>query len=271
MKWNETLLFYSTAGIEIVLFVLAFARGLHKRLPLFVGYIGMLCAGSIILQILYFRFGFRSATAYYAYWVVAGVQMVARGLAIMDLCRYELRAYRGVWALAWRIFVALAVLTLINAVVHARGTAIWIPPFVTAASRDIAIACLTVLSALLLIRRYYEIRMESFEAKLMGGMFFFCLVDAANDTLMRNVFLQNAGRWLQIRSQVFPAYDFWNTIQSLAFIVSLCTWWFALLPELPAPAPAPQLLPEEVYGVLSPAINRRLRAFNSRLREMRRT
>ena len=34
------------------------------------------------------------------------------------------------------------------------------------------------------------------------------------------------------------------------------------------PAPEPDLLPAEVYGTLSPAVNLRLRAFNERLQEM---
>ena len=57
-------------------------------------------------------------------------------------------------------------------------------------------------------------------------------------------------------------------IRSSGFIVSVSIWCYALRKPLPAPAQEPDLLPAEVYGELSPAVNLRLRAFNDRLQEM---
>ncbi len=268
MNRTQALLFYSTAGIEAVLFVLVFARGLQKRLPFFAGYICLQCAGTIALRLVYNRYGFQSVPSYYGYWIVVGTTLFAQGFAIADLCRYELRAYRGVWELAWRILGTLALLTFLNALVDAGGRANWIPPFVTAISRDMAIASVTVLSALLLIRRYYGIQMESFERGLAGGMLFVCLVDAANHTFMQAVFLRNADHWIQVRSQVLPLYHMWDNIKSIGFIVALCIWCSSLLRPLPAPPQAPRLLSAEVYADLSPAINLRLRSYSNRLLEM---
>src|SRR5450631_4260479 len=103
MNWNQSLLFYLTAGIQVVLFVLTFVRGLQRRLPFFSAYICLLCIGTVALGMLYAKYGFQSAPAYYGYWIVVTALIVAQGFAIADLCRYELRAYRGVWELSRRI------------------------------------------------------------------------------------------------------------------------------------------------------------------------
>jgi len=80
--------------------------------------------------------------------------------------------------------------------------------------------------------------------------------------------LGHASSWPDIRSQVEHANDVWNMIRTSGFVASVSIWCLALRKPLPAQAKAPELLPEEVYGALSPAVNLRLRAFNDRLQEM---
>ena len=69
----------------------------------------------------YETFGFHSLAGYYAYWSSLLLNAGARSLAIAELCRYKLRAYRGIWALVWRVLGGVSMLFLVHAAIDAWG------------------------------------------------------------------------------------------------------------------------------------------------------
>jgi hypothetical protein len=102
MTHRETLFYSLTVGFEILLCTLVYLRNLERRLPFFATHSTLLLIGTVGLALVYHHFGFQSTASFNAYWLTAGLIMVSRGFAVGELCRCELRAYRGIWALAWR-------------------------------------------------------------------------------------------------------------------------------------------------------------------------
>jgi hypothetical protein len=225
----------------------------------------------------YRHFGFRSAASYDAAWIAAGMIGVARFLAIGELCRFELRAYRGIWALTWRILALLAVFLLGRAAIDAWGQAGGTPIYGLSIERDVAITSIVILLVLIIIRKYYGLVLEPMLMWIAVGMALISIIDIMNNALLYKIFTGHlmywfftryTSSWSGLKTQVESANDLWNSIRTLGFIGSVSIWCYALRKPLPAPAKEPVLLPVEVYRELSPAVNLRLRAFNDRLLEL---
>src|ERR1700682_1711604 len=277
MTHRELFLYWSTVGFEILLCVLVYVRNLQRRLPFFVLHAILLLMGTLGIQVVYHHFVFRSSASYDAAWMTAGTIVIARSFAIGELCRYELRAYQGIWALTWRILALLVVFFLGHATINAWGRAGGIPIYGLTIQRHIAISSIAILLVLLLIRNYYGLTLESLHRWIAIGMCLVSITDVMNNTILFNTltghlffwfFGRYASSWSGLKSQVDSANDLWNMIRTSSLIVSMSIWCFALRKPLPAPAEDPVLLPAEVYHALSPAVNLRLRAFNDRLLEL---
>lgn len=280
MTHRELLLYWSTAGFEILLCALVYLRNLKRRLPFFTVHVTLLLTFTMANQIVYYYFGFRSPAAYYFSWMTVGAIVITRFLAIAELCRYELRAYEGVWALAWRVLAVLGVFFLAHAAVDAWGQLNRLTIYELTIERDIEITSIVILLAMLLIRNYYGLTLEPLHNWIALGMCIVCVTDVLNNTILRDAFngylsswfhLDYASTWSDMRSRVQHVMDLWNLIRTAGIILAMSVWCLALRRPLPAPAKTPVLLPREIYQELSPAVNLRLRAFNDRLLEMLRS
>jgi hypothetical protein len=280
MTHRELFLYWSTVGFQILLCVLVYFRNLQRRLPFFTIHATWLLAGTLGMQLVYHHFGFRSSPSYYAAWVSAGIVDITRALAIAELCRYELRAYQGIWALTWRILALMAIFFLGHAAFDAHGQTGYIAIYGLTIERDVAISSIAILLALLSIRKYYGITLEPLYMWIAIGICVISIVDILNDAMFFNdltgrffywLFDKYASSWSGLRSQVESANDLWNIVRTSGFIVSISAWCYALRKPLQAPVKDPVLLPMEVYRELSPAVNLRLRAFNERLLDLLRS
>src|ERR1700738_4805272 len=119
MSHLDLLLYWSTGALQVILCVLVYIRKLYERLLFFTIYATVLAIGTLGIQFVYHHFGFRSPESRSAYWIVTTVDIVAARLAVAELCRYKLRAFKGIWALTWRGLTLLTALFLGNAVVDA--------------------------------------------------------------------------------------------------------------------------------------------------------
>src|ERR1039458_7785589 len=90
-------------GFDVLLCILVYTRHLQKRLPYFAVYATTILATNLGTTFVYAYFGFQTPTSYYASRVAIAATLLARSFAIAELCRDVLRAYRGIWALAWRL------------------------------------------------------------------------------------------------------------------------------------------------------------------------
>jgi hypothetical protein len=277
MNRLESFLFWSTLSFEIALCGFVFTRKVQRILPLFAIYTYVVLCGAIGVWLTYEYFGFYSLTSYYAYWGSLLLNAGVRSLAIAELCRYGLRAYRGIWALVWRVLTALSILLLAHAVTDAWGQPNRVAIYGTTLDRDISFASIVILAALLIFRNYYGIALEPLQRAIAVGIFLICLVDVIGNTILRSIFtgyllayfLSNQKTlWDALSPQFERVRDMWSTVHLFSFMISIGIWCFALRKPVPAPSENPVLLPTEVYRELSPAINMRLATFNDRLVEL---
>ena len=277
MTHRELVLYWPTVGFEILLCVLVYIRALQRRLPLFAAYANLLLLSNLVVPLVYLHFGFRSSASYSAAWISAGIVGMARFVAIGELCRFELRAYQGIWALTWRLLALLAVFLLGHTFIDASGQIGNIAIYGLTIERDVAITSIAILSALLLIRKYSGLTLEPLLMWIAVGMCVISVIDILNNAMLYKVFTGPLVFWFLgrytpssagLQTQVERANDLWNVIRTFGFVSSISIWCYALRKPLPAPAAEPVLLPAEVYRELSPVVNVRLRAFNSRLLEI---
>ncbi len=240
--------------LEVVLCVLIVRRGLYRRLPFFSTYVVLVIASDIGRWLVYQRWGYDSWTAWYFGWVSQGVLFLMRGVVVAELCWSSLQSYRGIWALAWRVLCGVALLLLLVAALNAGRNADWVLSFVLTAERGLELAAAVVLLSLLLISAYYRIRIEFVPWMLALGLCFYSTVQVLNNSFMHD--------WLT--HYLF----FWNGVRIGSYQVALLIWLLALRKPLPARAPAPVLLPQNVYDELSPQVNYRVRVLNERLLEL---
>lgn len=281
MSHLETLLSWLTLSFEIALCGFVYARRAQKVLPFFTAYSTMLLVNTASVWIVYQVTGFRSLASYYSYWISVLVNAALRSLAIAELCRYKLSGYRGIWQLIWRLLVGLSVIFLVHAGFDALGQPNRLQIYGLTLDRDLDIASLAILIALLLIHNYYGLSLEPLQKTIAAGMCFFCGVDIVGDTVLRTLFAGymfpffsatiHTPLWLSLKLQYDRVNHIWSTIHLFSFMASMGIWCFALRKPIPERTDSPSLLPVGVYEELSPAINLRLSAFNNRLLELLKT
>ena len=277
MNHLESFLFWSTVPFEILLCGFVLIRKVQRILPLFTIYTCVLLTCGVGVWLIYEYFGISSLTSYYAYWISIVLNATARSLAIAELCRYGLRAYRGIWALVWRVLTALSILLLLHAAMDAWGLPNKVAIYGSTLDRDLALASIIILAVLFLIRKYYGVALDPLQRAIALGICFICAVDVVGNVILRNLYTGNLSSWFltsqkalwpALRPQVERVSDMWSTVHLFFFMFSMGIWCFALRKPLPAPSESPALLPVEVYRDLSPTINMRLATFNDRLVEM---
>jgi hypothetical protein len=277
MNFLETLILWLTVLSLTVLCGFVFARKAQRVLPLFATYSCMLLTNAISVWFVYKIFGFHSLAAYYCYWISLLLNAGMRSLAIAELCRYKLRAYRGIWGLCWRVLTGFSILFFLHASIDTWGQPNRLAIYSLTLDRDLDIASVAILAALLLIHNYYRLSLEPLQRTIAAGICLVCAVDVIDDTFLRSLFagslfpLFSANRtpiWSILEPQIERAKDLWSTVNLLCFMTAMGIWCYALRKPIPEPADAPELLPAEVYRELSPAINMRLATFNSRLVEL---
>jgi hypothetical protein len=277
MTHRELLLYWTTVGFELLLCGLVYSRNLQRRLPFFAGYSTLLLGCTVGVAAFYLHFGFRSVESYNAYWITTGLIVLARSFAVAELCRYELRAYRGIWALSWRILTFLTLLFIGHAVMDAWGQPNRISIYGLTFERDFGICSIAVLLAMLAIRNYYGVTLPPLEKRVALGLCIVWVIDIINNSVLRYAYTEYLSFWFftkytpfwaEMKSEVEGANNLWGTIRASGDFISMGIWCYSLRKPLPAPARDPVLLPAEVYRELSPVVNLRLRAINDRLLEM---
>jgi hypothetical protein len=277
MNHFQTVLTLLTLGIETVLCGIVFTRRVQRVLPFFAIYASTLLVHTIGTWIVYQTFGYHALASYYCYWISLLFNAGARTLAIGELCRYKLRVYQGIWGLVWRLLGGVSMLFLLHAAIDTWGQPNRLAIYSLTLDRDLDIASVAILAALLLIHNYYGLSLEPLQRKIAAGICLVCAVDVVGDTILRSLFMgylspiltvNSPPLWSNLQHQFERVGNIWSTIHLFFFIAAMGIWCYALRKPVPAPAKAPQLLPVEVYRELSPAINLRLGAFNDRLVEL---
>jgi hypothetical protein len=240
--WAVTMLL--AAGLAALLLY----RKNYKAFPVFFVYILAVLMQNLVFVVSYRLWGFNSRVSVGMTWGTQLVVVLARGLAVGEIWWRVLRKYQGIWALAWRLLVASGALVLLYAVVVASFDWRYVS---LNADRGLELAITVAILMLLLFAHYYEVEMEPAVRSLAIGFFLYSCFLVLNDTFLE--------RWK------FNYGTLWNLLGTLAYLASMLLWGWALRRELPERTTDPLLLPEDVYRVLAPEINLRLRHLNDQL------
>jgi len=246
---------------------LAYRRRLYRRLPFFTAYMTALAAESVVLWTVYRAFGYGSWAAYDVAWTSNAILLTGRGLIIGELCFRLLREYRGIWALAWRILLAVSSLFVLNAAIESISQPYWLDTFVLTLDRDLELAAAGVLIALLLIGRYYQLDLDPLERRIAAGLFVWSITIVITNAVMVHAVATHLPGWNGYHAWIQQTQSLWTAARILPSVSVLGVWAVTLAQPVPAARPAPVLLPASAYRELSPAVNMGLRAFNARLLE----
>jgi len=237
-----------------MLCILVARRSLFSRLPLFSAYITVIFVREVILCGVYVGGHYTSRLAFYSFWVSQGIILVARGLAIAEVAWRSLHEYRGIWLAGRMLLMFTAIVLVLIAAWDARGNAPWIAPFILTGERGLEVATALVLLALLFLCGYYRVGLDAVHRSIAVGLCFYSAIQVLNNTFMQ--------RWLK------GYFESWNHVRAAAFLFTQVIWLWALYKPLTAARPAPVMLSQHVYDLLSPQVNYRLRALNQKLLEM---
>lgn len=244
----ERFLWAITVLLAAALAAVVLWRKNYKAYPLFFTYVLALLMQAVVASESYRLWGYGSLIAYKVGWGTQIVVIMARALAVVEICRRILTAYPGIWALSQRIFLAMAALVLVYS--WAVGGHSWQVAAITL-DRGLELAMATSLLGLFFLIGYYQVPVEPTDRLLAIGFFLYSCVVVLNDTI--------AERWLTRYTTR------WNLVETASFVVSLVLWNWALHRTQPRTAVESELPPENLYHLMSPAINARLKALNEQL------
>src|ERR1700730_17266991 len=183
----------------------------HRIYPYFSAYVLLTLLHSFILFACYRFWGFDSPSAVNLAWSTQGLVIAARALAVAEICRRVMETYRGIWALTWRVLVAIAGLVLLYSWAVARSG--WQAAILNSGGvLELAIA--TVIVMMFLFAQHYEIEVGPTDRYLAIGFLLFSCFSVLNNTLLEG--------WLARYGTL------WNLLGTLAFIASLLIWVWAL-------------------------------------------
>jgi len=238
--------------VQSGIFVLLFAKGHSRKLPVFTSYIALNLGQALFLYVLYIHSDWNAHTTSVLAWTSQALILPARALAVAEILRKVLEHYSGIWALSWRLLAVAYVLVVSYAVVEAGTDTHWI---LLILDRGFHLSSAVVLVLGLWLIAHYSVPVEPLYKSLLLGLGVYSCVVVVSNTIGQALFLAR-----------YPHYqDVWNFITVLAFLGVLLAWIAALRRPLPTLERKPNLLPVSVYGQLSPQINLRLRLLNEQL------
>lgn len=237
-------------GIEAGLCLLALRRGLQQRLRLFTIYLCAVFACDAIRWLPIVIWGLGSRETLWTYWITQLIMILLRGAAVVDLARYVLKPYTGIWTLCKTILVVVGVILSTTAVVGAWERSSYAIRMIVIADRGLELVILGLLLFALTFCRYYRVPVDSVGGLIAIGIGFYAAVQVANNTFL---------------SQWLAYFPIWRAIRDNSYVISILFWVAALWRPLPERPVVPELLDERVYGEMIPAVSMRLRELNSRI------
>jgi hypothetical protein len=242
----QTFLWIVGTTLKLVLCALVFARGLHRRLPLFGWYTVMLVAEAAAVRWMYHRFGYTSAAFFYVYWSALGVVLIARALAVAELCWTSMRNAPAIWMITRQWLGFLAIVMLLYAVIAAVTNNSPVSAFLLTTQRSLDVGVSVILVALLRLGLRYEISLGAVERKVAVGFAVYSTFQILNSAFMQ--------RWMA------GYFRWWVSASVVSLEVAMLIWIVPLLQPLPPPAPPSTLLHEEESAALLKQILDRLRS-----------
>ena len=252
----QNTLWIAETALTFVLFALVFARGLHRRLPLFAAYVALLVVETVAVHWTYHHWGYTSSEARYVYWSSLGIVLLARMLAVAELCWRSLRSSPAVWTITRSWLVLLALALVLYALVGALRNSSPVIAFLLTAERSLDFGIVVILFALLLLRRRYDVWLGGVERNVLFGFALYSTFQTVNDAFMQ--------KWMM------RYFHWWVSASVVSFEVTMLIWIAPLLRPL-RPAPQPTLFSKEESVTLLTQILERMRRIAEEMKRIARS
>jgi len=247
----ERALWLVTIGLQVAILVIMTGKRLYRNFPAVYCYLLIGLADSPLLYFVYQAKGYDSWAAYWTAWVSQGVVVLARWIAVCELCHTILGQFRGVWALTWRVLVVIGAIALLAAVIFGgHDYARLINTFDLGLEFSIA----TVLVVFFAFTRFYDVGVSPALRSMGIALCLYSCFRAFNDTVLQTFLRNYAGTW--------------TVIDGVTYLATLTLICMAVYVYRAQPAQAVNLLPSGTYAAFVPQANARLTALNERLRRI---
>ncbi len=253
----QNYLWIAETTLTFVLFALVFARGLHRRLPLFAAYVALLVVETVAVHWTYHHWGYTSSAARYVYWSSLGIVLLARMLAVAELCWRSIRSSPAVWAITRRWLALLALALLVYALVGAARNNSPAIALLLTAERSLDFGIVVIVFALLRLRRRYDVWLGAVERNVLLGFAAYSAFQTVNDAFMQ--------KWMMYY------FRWWVSASVVSFEITLLIWIAPLLRPLPPPAPPSILFSKEESVTLLMQILERMRRIAEEMKRIARS
>lgn len=228
----ESVLWGLGTALKLLLCFFAFYRRLYRRLPWLTFYLALLPAEVAVVWWAYREWGYTSRPAWYAYWSASGIILIARGLAIAELCLKSLASYPGLWSVMRKLLVLAASILLLWAGVAAARNAYWIIAFVLTTEQGLEFSAAVILTLLFAISVRYKVWLGGVERNIAFGLALYSIFQAMNRTFLSQ--------------QLMPYFPWWDSVRVASFDAAMVFWLLPLLKPLKDLEPQTPLLSETV-------------------------
>lgn len=250
----DNLLWAFGTALKALLCVLVFYRHFYRRLLFFSIYVVLLMAEVTVVWSVYRVWGYTSSFAWYTAWCAVGILLLARGLAVAELCWTSLRNYPAIWSLVRQVLVLVAIIVLVYAGSTTYQNKTPLVAFFVSAERGSEISILVTLVALLVFGLRYNIALGPVERSIVLGLGFYSAFQVVNDSFM--------DQWMTRH------FHWWNSTRVISFDIALMMWLVPLRKGLSPPSNAPALLSERVARYLLRQVLEQMREVTDELKRI---
>ena len=237
-----------TVAAECLLIGILILRGSFREYPMFLSYISVSLLQSLLLFLTYKVWGYSTYPAWASAWGSQIIVLTFRALAVGEICYRLFQSYRGIWELIRRVLLVSAAIVLLYAAIVARHNWFAIMPNL---QRSLDLAMATGLVGLFLFARYYQVQPTPALGALALGFLLFSSFGVLNATVLEGSRLSYGALW--------------TLLQMVAFLASVLIWSRALWQPSVVAKGIPMLPSSDLYQVLAPEVNLKLRHLNGQL------
>jgi hypothetical protein len=249
----RNLLWLITTAAEILLLVSLFRRRMQSTHTAFLVYIASTITQSALAVYIYTRWGLNSTLASVVIWSSQGVVICLRFLAVFEMARRILSAYRGLWSLAKRLLAVIGLGVVGYSLLVAQKQ---MNLLVLNLDRGLELAIAAFVVALLLFARFYLLPVRPLDRALAIGFCLYSCFYVVNDTLFERLMGSDLALW--------------GFLDIVTFLASLSIWSQAVLAYSPVSSnlSEPAVIAKIPYAAISPELNVRLQQLNGQLAQL---
>lgn len=237
-------------ALELAVILLMAGKRQYRDFPAIFVYLLSNIVAVPFLYAVYFFKGFVSWPAFWAGWITQAVIVIARWLAVCELCRNVLGQFQGIWALTWRVLAVLGSLVLFVAVALGRHDFVRL---ISTFDLGLELSMATVLVGFFAFARYYRVEIQNSLRSIGIAFCLYSIFRAFNDSVLQT-FVRNYS-------------NTWNVVDEVTYIATLTLLGSAVYVLRSEDVRRVVLLPRAAYAELSPQVNERLRTLNERLNQ----